>query len=94
MENELNAPQAPAENRPALPDDALILIPVRNVVLFPGIVAPVTLSREPALQAAQDAVNQGHKIGLLLQHDASVDNPDGSQLYRIGTMANILRYVT
>ncbi|OQX07230.1 MAG: endopeptidase La [Thiothrix lacustris] len=74
--------------------EALILIPMRDVVLFPGMAIPITIGREQSIAAAQAAVKNGQKIGLVLQTQATVSNPDGSQLYPIGTIASILRYVT
>ncbi|EIJ34602.1 anti-sigma H sporulation factor, LonB [Thiothrix nivea DSM 5205] len=81
-----------SEEAPA--DDSLILTPMRNVVLFPGMAIPITIGREQSLAAAQAAVNSGRKIGLLLQSHPEVDEPQGSDLYATGTIANILRYVT
>jgi ATP-dependent Lon protease len=74
--------------------EPLILIPMRDVVLFPGMAIPITIGREQSLAAAQEAVKTGKKIGLVLQNQAEVDTPDGSNLHSIGTVANIVRYVT
>ncbi len=75
-------------------NDTLILIPMRDVVLFPGMAIPITIGREQSLAAAQEAVKSGQKIGLILQTQAVVNTPDGSNLHTIGTIANIVRYVT
>ena len=75
-------------------DDMLIILPVRNLVLFPGVVMPVNLSREMTVAGAQEASRTGRKVGFLLQHDADEDNPDADDLHRVGTVANVLRYVT
>ncbi|WP_308873539.1 LON peptidase substrate-binding domain-containing protein [Thiothrix subterranea] len=75
-------------------NEALILIPMRDVVLFPGMAIPITIGREQSIAAAQEAVKNGQKIGLVLQTQASLSNPDSSQLHPIGTIASILRYVT
>jgi ATP-dependent Lon protease len=96
-----NLPEAPAA-APAraairaldLPDDALIVVPVRNLVLFPGMVLPVTIGRELSVSAAQAAVKAAKPIGLLLQKDPAVDKPSPSDLYEVGTVAQILRYIT
>jgi ATP-dependent Lon protease len=82
--------------RPAreLPEDALIVVPVRNLVLFPNVVLPVAIGRKRSIAAAQEAARSGRKIGLLLQHDAETASPAPDELYRVGTVANILRYVT
>jgi len=85
--------RAPAQG-PELPDDALILVPVRNLVLFPGMVLPVTIGREISVAAAQAAVKLARPIGLLLQKDPTVDKPGRGDLYEVGTVAQILRYIT
>jgi ATP-dependent Lon protease len=79
---------------PALPDDALIIIPVRNLVLFPGLVLPITIGREATVAAVQQAARTGRQVGVLLQRDPAADNPGPDDLYRVGTTANILRYMT
>jgi ATP-dependent Lon protease len=75
-------------------EDALLIVPVRNVVLFPGVVLPVTVGRDKSLAAAQEAVRTRRRVGLLLQKDPSQDHPTVEQLHRIGTCASIVRFVT
>ncbi|MDY6941785.1 MAG: endopeptidase La [Pseudomonadota bacterium] len=77
-----------------LPEDVLIIIPVRNLVLFPGIVMPIAVGREQSIAAAQEAARTERPVGLLLQRDAEVDQPEPTDLYTVGTAASILRYVT
>ncbi|WP_442954745.1 endopeptidase La [Pelomicrobium sp.] len=77
-----------------LPEDALILIPVRNVVLFPGVILPISMRRERSVAAAQEAARSERPIGLLLQRDPANDAPGPEDLYWVGTVANVLRYVT
>src|SRR5271168_2784813 len=79
---------------PALPPDALIIVPVRNTVLFPGLVLPITLNRPKSIAAAQQAVRDQRQVGILLQREASVDDPAAIDMHRMGTLANILRFVT
>jgi ATP-dependent Lon protease len=79
---------------PPLPEDALILIPVRNVVLFPGVIAPVTIGRATSVAAAQEAVRSERRIGLLLQHDGQKDEVSADDLHRVGTAGQIARYIT
>ncbi|MFO1311541.1 MAG: endopeptidase La [Burkholderiales bacterium] len=81
-------------NAAPLPPDALIVVPVRNLVLFPGLIAPLSLGREESVHAAQEAVRTQKPIGLLLQRDAEVEEPGASDLFEVGTTATILRYVT
>ncbi len=77
-----------------IPGDALIIIPVRNTVLFPGVVMPITIGRPKSIAAAQQAVREQRPIGILLQRDAELSEPGPDDLYRVGTMANIVRYIT
>jgi ATP-dependent Lon protease len=79
---------------PALPEDALIIIPVRGMVLFPGLVLPVTLGRERSIAAAQEAARLGHPIGLVLQRDAEQHEPAPGDLHAVGTSAAMVRYLT
>jgi ATP-dependent Lon protease len=77
-----------------LPEGALILLPTRNAVLFPGIVVPLTLGRPQSIAGAQAAAQTDKPVGVLLQSDPSVDAPQPEHLHRVGTVAEILRYVT
>lgn len=77
-----------------IPDDALIIVPVRNIVLFPGVVAPITIARPKSIAAAQQALREQRSIEILLQRDAEVDEPGPNDLHRICTIANIVRYIT
>jgi ATP-dependent Lon protease len=78
----------------ALPENTLILIPTRNLVLFPGTVLPITLGRQRTIAAAQAAIRLNRTVGLLLQRDPGTDDPIPVDLHRMGTEANLLRYVT
>ena len=87
------AVHAEASSRP-LPDDALVILPVRNVVLFPGNVVPLTLGRPRSRAAAQEAVRRQAPLGILLQKSADVEEPGPDDLHWIGTTAGLLRYIT
>ena len=82
------------EGIPAIPEDALILITTRNLVLFPGTVLPITLGRQRSIVAAQTAIRLSRPVGLVLQRDPTIDDPMPVDLHRVGTEANLLRYVT
>ncbi len=77
----------------ALPEDVLIILPVRDLVLFPGVVLPVTLSGKRALAAAQEAVRTQRRVGLILQTETDAD-PAPETLPRVGTVASIVRFIT
>src|SRR3979411_2834479 len=78
----------------AIPEDATIILPVRNMLLFPGLVLPLTIGRPSSIAAAQEAARSGRKVGLLLQDDPTIEQPGPEHLRRVGTIAEILRYVT
>ncbi|MGE0241258.1 MAG: endopeptidase La [Parvibaculaceae bacterium] len=77
-----------------LPADSLIILPVRQMVLFPGTVLPLAISRPQSIAAAQEAVRTERPVGILLQTDPTIEDPTPEQLHRVGTTAQILRYVT
>jgi ATP-dependent Lon protease len=84
----------PSLNAPSLPDDMLIILPVRSMVLFPGIVLPVAMKRAKTVAGAQEAVRTNTKVGFLLQKDPQAEDPGFDELYRVGTVAGVLRYLT
>lgn len=70
----------------------LIVLPVRNMILFPGVALPLMVGRERSIRAIQAAMQQGQPVGLLLQTDGELESPGPEDLYRIGTVAEIVRY--
>ncbi len=84
----------PRETGAPLPPQAVIIVPVRASVLFPGLVLPITVGRPASVAAAQQAVREQRQIGILLQRDAELAEPKADDMHRIGTIANIVRYVT
>jgi ATP-dependent Lon protease len=91
------APNEAAEadgKAPGLPDDMLVILPVRNLVLFPGVILPVAIKREKTVAGAQEAVRVEGKVGFLLQKNPETEDPTFDELHRIGTAATIVRYVT
>jgi len=88
------AADRPAAEPAAVTEDVLIILPVRNTVLFPQVVLPIAIKRERSVAAAQEAVKAGRKVGLLLQRDPEQDDPPADALHTIGTIASIVRYVT
>ncbi|HUL13368.1 MAG TPA: endopeptidase La [Methylococcaceae bacterium] len=77
-----------------IPDDAVPLVPMRNVVLFPVVITPITVGRERSIAAAQYALRHEKPLGVILQKDSAVESPGPEDVYRIGTVASVLRYVT
>ncbi|MBV8209051.1 MAG: endopeptidase La [Burkholderiaceae bacterium] len=77
-----------------LPQDALIVIPLRNAVLFPSALSPVTIGRPTSVAAAQEAVKRELRAGFLLQRDPEKTDVGPSDLYWVGTAGPIVRYIT
>ncbi|NQW37417.1 MAG: endopeptidase La [Flavobacteriales bacterium] len=81
-EEEINKEEVP---------DVLLILPIRNTVLFPGVVIPITAGRDKSIKLIKDA-NRGNKtIGVVAQKDENIENPKASDLYPIGTVARILK---
>ncbi|MDN5938304.1 MAG: endopeptidase La, partial [Salinisphaera sp.] len=81
---------AVSEQRP----ETLVLLPVRETVLFPELVMPIAFARQANIAAAQAAMRAEQPVGLVLQKDASVENPGDGDLHGIGTAAHVLRYLS
>jgi len=77
-----------------LPEDTLIIIPMRNTVLFPGVISPITVGRKSSIAAAQEAVRSEKKVGFLLQRDPAKDEVKGDDIYWVGTSGQVVRYIT
>src|SRR6188508_458986 len=77
-----------------LPPDAMIVVPTRNMVLFPELVLPLTVGRPSSVAAIQQAVREQRQVVLVLQRDPENNQAGPDDLHRVGTVANILRYVT
>ncbi|MDD1624902.1 MAG: endopeptidase La, partial [Methylococcaceae bacterium] len=85
--------EAPLQST-AIPDDALIIVPMRGTVLFPQNVSPLVIGRKPSIAAVQQAVRSEKPIGLLMQLRDTDQEPGPEDLHTIGTVAEILRYLT
>ena len=77
-----------------LPEDALIIIPLRNAVLFPGIMSPVTVGRPSSVAAAQEAARSERRVGFLLQRDPEKNELKPDDLHWVGTAGQVVRYIT
>jgi ATP-dependent Lon protease len=79
---------------PPIPNDALIIVPMRGTVLFPQNVSPLVIGRKRSIAAVQQAVRSEKPIGLVMQlHDLD-EEPGPDDLHAVGTVAEILRYLT
>jgi ATP-dependent Lon protease len=76
-----------------LPTDVVPLVPMRNVVLFPHVMVPVTVGRARSLAALAHAAAQRTPLAVVLQKDASVDEPGAQALCTVGTLAQVVQQV-
>ena len=72
-------------------NESLPLLALRNMVLFPGVVMPVTLGREKSLKAVRNAYKKGVVIGVFSQKDEKVETPGFEDLYHIGAVAQVVK---
>ncbi|HEX2227098.1 MAG TPA: endopeptidase La, partial [Candidatus Binatia bacterium] len=91
MTEEQNQEKTTAKSRIAIPPGAMALLPLRNAVLFPSTVMPLAVGRRSSLQVLDEAVRQNIAVGFVTQRDPSIEKPQASDLYSIGTAANVLR---
>ncbi|WP_153797686.1 endopeptidase La [Foetidibacter luteolus] len=73
--------------------DILALLPLRNTVLFPGVVIPITVGRDKSIKAVNDAYKGDKLIGVLAQKDANVEEPELKDLCEVGTVAKIVKLI-
>ena len=73
--------------------DTLPILPLRNTVLFPGVVLPITVGRDKSIKAVNDAYKLDKLIGVLAQKDANIEEPDPKDLCKIGTVARIVKLI-
>ncbi|WP_295792379.1 endopeptidase La [Mucilaginibacter sp.] len=77
-------------NNEALPD-ILSILPLRNTVLFPGVVIPITVGRDKSIKLIRDANKGSRMIGVVAQQDVAIEDPSFSQLNKTGTIALIVK---
>ena len=70
------------------------ILPVRNIVLFPGVVAPIIISRESSMKLVRKAEKQDALIGIVCQKDPDVEMPEESDLFRTGVFAKVVKQLT
>ncbi|MBS7564592.1 endopeptidase La [Mucilaginibacter sp. Bleaf8] len=81
-EEEMNNEQVP---------EALPILPLRNTVLFPGVVIPITVGRDKSIKLIRDANKGDRLVGVVAQQDVSVEDPTFDQLHQVGTTALIIK---
>ncbi len=71
--------------------EILSILPLRNTVLFPGVVIPITVGRDKSIKLIKEAYKGDRVIGVVAQKDVSIEDPSFDQLHSVGTVANIIK---
>lgn len=74
-------------------EDEIPILPLRNTVLFPGVVLPITVGRDKSIQAVNEAYKTNKLVGVLAQKDSSIEDPSTNDLERIGTIAKVVKLI-
>ena len=69
----------------------LPILPLRNTVLFPGVIIPITIGRDRSIQLIKDTYKANRTIGVLAQKDPNIETPEEKDLNSIGTVAHVLK---
>jgi len=88
-ENPLDLEEVSAGDRPINVPDELPILPLRDTVLFPNSFMPLAVARESSVRLIDEAISGGKLIGVFTQRDASVEEPQQGDLYRVGTASHI-----
>jgi len=73
--------------------DEISLLPLRNTVLFPGVVLPITVGRDKSIRAVNDAYKTDKLIGVIAQKDSNIEDPETKDLENVGTIAKIIKLI-
>ena len=95
IEQSIPLPTADEEREMSSSDlpEELPILTLRNTVLYPGVVLPITVGRDASLKLVKDAYNDSKLIGVVAQTNGETENPGESDLYRVGTAASILKLI-
>lgn len=88
----LNENESEADKITSIPDE-LPILPLRNTVLFPGVVLPITVGRDKSIKAVNEAYKTNKLVGVLAQKDSNIEDPTPKELCTIGTVAKIVKLI-
>lgn len=88
----LNESEGENMDETPIPED-LPILPLRNTVLFPGVVIPITVGRDKSIKAVNEAYKTDKLVGVLAQKDSNVEDPHIGDLVEIGTVARIIKLI-
>ena len=89
LDQPLDLEEVSTADRPLLVPDELPILPLRDTVLFPNSFMPLAVARESSVRLIDEAISAGKLIGVFTQRDASVEEPQKDDLYRVGTASHI-----
>ena len=73
--------------------EEIALLPLRNTVLFPGVVLPITVGRDKSINAVNEAYRGDKLVGVIAQKDSNIEDPEVTDLEKIGTVAKIVKLI-
>jgi ATP-dependent Lon protease len=88
----MNEQESDQDKAMVIPNE-LPILPLRNTVLFPGVVLPITVGRDKSINAVTDVYKTDKLIGVIAQKDANIEEPQPHDLCRIGTVAKIVKLI-
>jgi ATP-dependent Lon protease len=88
----LNESESESMDGIEIPDE-ISLLPLRNTVLFPGVVLPITVGRDKSIKAVNDAYKGDKLIGVIAQKDSNIEDPETKDLESVGTIAKIIKLI-
>ncbi|MCU0371367.1 MAG: LON peptidase substrate-binding domain-containing protein, partial [Bacteroidales bacterium] len=71
--------------------DLLPILPLRNTVLFPGVVIPITVGRDKSIRLIRESYRNDKTIGVVAQKDSTIEDPEEKDLYKVGTVAHLIK---
>jgi ATP-dependent Lon protease len=71
--------------------ESLPILPLRNTVLFPGVVIPITVGRDKSIRLIRESYRNDRTIGVVAQRDSNIEDPEEKDLYKVGTVAHLIK---
>src|SRR6185369_12980347 len=84
-------PEQESDLKPEDLPEELSILPIKNTVLFPGVVIPITVGREKSIKLVKKAYRGDKTIGVVAQENSKLEEPGIDDIYKIGTVAKILK---
>ncbi len=90
---EINLSDLEINQENQLPQNIFPILPVRNMVMFPNVVIPITAGRKNSIKLLEEAQQKGEFIGIVSQKNSDIEQPNEKDLYQIGTLAKIIKII-